>query len=119
MDPLVSTWTDIAADSPIPLIHRQTVTGANALVARVRLEPGCHVAPHHHVSEQIAIIVSGRVRWNLGEKGTSEYREVEVTGGQVVHLPSNFTHGVDAIEETIILDILSPVGAMGIDSQKQ
>lgn len=29
----------------------------------------------------------------------------------------NFPHGVDALEDTLIIDLLSPPGAMGIDSQ--
>lgn len=83
------------------------------LAARVLLHPGCEVAVHHHESEQMSIIVSGKIKWILGE----ERREVIVEGGSILHLPSNFPHGVVAIEETLIYDILSPVGLMGIDRQ--
>lgn len=61
----------------------------------------------------MSIIVSGKIKWILGE----ERREVIVEGGSILHLPSNFPHGVVAIEETLIYDILSPVGLMGIDRQ--
>jgi hypothetical protein len=36
----------------------------------------------------------------------------------VVVLPSNFPHGVTAVERTLIFDVLSPPGEMGVDSQK-
>jgi hypothetical protein len=42
----------------------------------------------------------------------------DMVGEQILHLPSNLRHGVVAIEDTLIMDILSPPGAMGIDSQR-
>jgi quercetin dioxygenase-like cupin family protein len=117
MDPLVYPWESVEEDHPVPLIHRRRVFGDRMLVAQVRLDKGCHVAQHHHESEQIAYVVSGKVRWRLGEPGSEEYREVEMGGGNVVVLPSNFSHGVDALEDTLIFDILSPPGEMGIDRQ--
>lgn len=117
MDPLVIPLDSVAKESPVPLIFRRRVFGDRILFAEVHLEKGCHVAPHSHESEQVAYVVSGRVRWNLGAKGSDEYREVETTGGHVVVLPSNFPHGVDALEDTLIIDLLSPPGEMGIDRQ--
>lgn len=117
MDPLVQAWDAIPETRPIELIARKSFQSERMLVANVRLERGCHVAPHRHESEQVAIIMSGRVRWSLGDAGTPEYRQVEVGSGHVVHLPSNFTHGVDALEDTDIIDVLSPPGPMGIDRQ--
>ena len=57
------------------------------------------------------------MRWRLGEEGSAEYREQEVGGGTVVLLPGGFPHGVDALEDTVILDVLSPPGPMGVDRQ--
>lgn len=116
-EPQIQSWDDIHEDSPIQLIHRRRIFGEKTLIAKVLLEKGCHVAPHHHDSEQIAYVVSGRVRWSLGEPGTSEFRNAETGAGEVVVLPSNFVHGVDALEDTIIIDVLSPPGEMGVDSQ--
>lgn len=84
------------------------------LFAMINLDKGCVVAVHSHASEQIAYVISGRVKWTLGPERT----EVEVTGGHVVRLPGDYPHGVEALEDTVILDVLSPVGAMGVDSQK-
>lgn len=87
--------------------------GEQMLAARVVLHPGCIVEVHQHESEQMSIIVSGKIKWILGE----ERREVIVEGGSILHLPSNFPHGVVAIEETLIYDVLSPAAPMGIDKQ--
>ena len=82
------------------------------LVAKVHLDKGCNVPSHHHESEQMAIVLSGRVQWTLGH----EARVIESTAGDIVHLPSNEPHSVLALEDTDILDVLSPVGPMGVDA---
>lgn len=73
---------------------------------------------HSHVSEQIAFIVSGKVRWLLGEPGSDTYRELEAGPGTVVELPSEFPHGVLALVDAVIIDVLSPPGEMGVDNQE-
>lgn len=117
MDQLVHTWSEVASDSPVALLSRKRIFGEKAMVARVELAKGCEVAMHHHEMEQIACVMSGRVLFRLGELNTDAYREVEVRGGQVVELPSNFPHGVLALEDTLIFDVLSPPGEMGVDKQ--
>lgn len=113
MEPTLYTWSDIEADQPIPLLSRRKLLGEASLVAQVKLTKGCHVARHRHPSEQIAIHLSGKALWKLGEDG----REQIVEAGQVLVLPSNSFHEVFALEDTLILDVLSPPGAMGVDSQ--
>jgi len=118
MDACAFSWDDTAADNPIALLTRRCILGEKMLVAQVKLEKGCHVAYHHHVSEQISITISGRVHWKVGEPGTDSYFEQVLTGGEVMVLPSNVPHSVDALEDTFIYDIISPIGPMGVDSQK-
>jgi quercetin dioxygenase-like cupin family protein len=112
-------WSDIEPDQPIALLTRRRVNGERMLAAKVHLAKGCHVALHQHESEQLAIVVSGHVRWTIGETGGGTQSFREMRGGEVLHLPSNVWHGVDALEDTEIIDILSPPGAMGVDSQKE
>ena len=102
-------WSEIEEDHPIPLLHRKLVKGENALVARVRLETGCQVPLHQHASEQIAVVVSGKLLWNVGGE------ELIAQGGEVLVLPPNVPHSVTALEDSEVFDILSPVGPMGVD----
>jgi quercetin dioxygenase-like cupin family protein len=117
-DPQVHTWENIEPDHPIAKLSRQRIKAERIMVARVELEPGCEVAMHSHEMEQVGCVMSGRVLFRLGEPGTPDYREIELQGGQVVELPSNFPHGVVALDHTVIFDILSPPGEMGVDNQK-
>ncbi|AIE86219.1 cupin domain-containing protein [Fimbriimonas ginsengisoli] len=118
MDATLFRWNEVAEDNPIPLLTRRTVKGERMMAARVRLEPGCVVAEHRHESEQIAVVLSGHVRWGLGEKGTPGFRYQEMRGGEVMVLPSNFPHSLEVYEAAEIIDFLTPIGPMGVDSQK-
>ena len=111
-------WDDVPEDTPIRLLTRQMVKGEKMMVAKVHLAKGCHVAKHQHESEQISITIAGAVLWKVGEEGTPDFREEILYGGQVMVLPSNVPLEVTAIEDTLIYDVLSPIGMMGVDSQK-
>lgn len=113
----VLSLSEVPEDNPILNLFRRKVQGENMLWACVELKKGCVVEPHRHVSEQIAFVVTGRVLWQLGEEGSADYEERETGDSTVLVLPPNFPHGVRALEDTVILDVLSPVGLMGVDRQ--
>ena len=91
-------WIEIA-----PGIRRQTITsGATMYQMRARLEAGSRLPVHHHPQEQIAHIVSGRmIMFVSGEPH-------ELSAGQSIYLPSDVPHGVETLEETVVIDTFSP-----------
>lgn len=112
----VHRWTDLAADTPMPLLERRRVIGEKAMISRVLLKKGCQVPLHSHENEQFAIVLSGKVRFGLGNPGAADRREVELGAGEVLELPGNVPHSALALEETIILDVFSPTSEKtGID----
>jgi len=119
MEKLIHRWADVEQDHPVPLLHRKLITGEKILLAMIELEKGCTVALHHHPNEQIAFVISGHVRWGIGVPGTPDRREFEMHGGEVLHLPSNLPHEIETLEDSQILDMLSPPGPMGVDQQMQ
>ncbi len=54
------------------------------------------------------IVLSGRARFILGAPGSRDFREVEVTGGDVLVLPPNVPHSCVALERTEVMDLFSP-----------
>jgi quercetin dioxygenase-like cupin family protein len=106
-------WLSLDQDQPIEKLTRWKITGEHILGARVFLEKGCVVPVHSHPSEQLAIMISGHGRWTFGDG-----RIVEQLPGEVLMLPGGFEHGIEALEDTLIIDILSPPGAMGVDRQE-
>lgn len=116
MTATVHRWDDLASDRPMALLERRRIIGERMMISRVLLRKGCDVPTHSHENEQFACILSGRLRFGLGEPGTAEHREVMVGAGEVLHLPSNVPHSAFAEEETLVLDLFSPPSAMtGID----
>lgn len=113
MDAKEYVWSEVEEDNPIALLYRRRVWGEKMLVAKVLLQKGCHVARHRHPSEQMSVTLSGRLLWTLGE----DRRQVEITQGQMLHIPGDVPHEVVALEDSEVIDVLSPPAAMGVDSQ--
>lgn len=101
-------WSDLPADNPMPLISRRRIIGAQAMISQVHLARGFKLASHHHPNEQFAIVLSGRVRFGLGQEGTPDHRTVTAAGGDVIELPGHVPHSAEALEDSVILDVFSP-----------
>lgn len=73
------------------------------MVAHVYLKKGAVVPEHHHESEQITWIMEGALKFEL------EGREVIVRAGETLTIPSNVPHRAVALEDTLDIDIFSPI----------
>jgi len=73
------------------------------MVAQVYLARDAVVPLHHHESEQITYILKGALKFEL------QGREVVVHEGEVLHIPSNVPHRAVALEDTLDLDVFSPI----------
>src|SRR6266852_5265310 len=98
-----TSWADVPLEQMSELISRKIVTGEKAMVAQVFLKKDAVVPEHHHESEQITYIMEGALKFDL------EGREVIVRKGEVLHIPSNVPHRAVALEDTLDLDIFSPI----------
>lgn len=99
-------WDDVPAEQLNPLLQRQFISGENITVSYIRLKQGCLVPTHSHESEQVAVIVSGALRFVLGPEGAA--REFIVRANEAVIIPPNVPHSAEALEDTFNLDIFSP-----------
>jgi quercetin dioxygenase-like cupin family protein len=91
-------WIDI-----VPGIRRRTVThGASMYQMMAKLDAGSRMPEHQHPQEQIVHILEGRMR--LIVAGVAH----ELTGGDSFYLASDVPHGVETIEDTMVLDTFSP-----------
>ena len=97
------TWEQMQMEEMSELIGRKIISGEKAMVAQVFLKKGAVVPEHFHESEQITYILDGALKFEL------EGREVVVGKGQVLRIPSNVPHRAVALEDTLDLDIFSPI----------
>ena len=65
----------------------------------MRSFPGTNIA-----NEQIATILEGRLRFRIGDD-----EEFVASAGESVPLASDVPHEVEALEDTTVLDVFSPV----------
>src|SRR5579862_4374134 len=96
-------WDKIESEEMNTRIWRKIITGEKAMVAQVFLAKGAVVPEHHHVSEQITYILEGALEFEL------EGKKIVVGAGQVLRIPSNVPHRAVALEDTLDLDIFSPI----------
>jgi quercetin dioxygenase-like cupin family protein len=91
-------WIDIAQG-----IRRRTITHGSSMYQMIaRLDAGSRMPEHKHPQEQIVHILEGRMK--LIVSGVSH----ELKRGESFYLAANVPHGVETIEETLVLDTFSP-----------
>ena len=98
-------WDDLAK---VPLkedLARRVIWGERMTLAQFFLEQGCVVPQHSHASEQLSHILEGKLRFRLG---TDESEVVDVSAGEVLHIPSGLPHSAEALETTLAVDAFSP-----------
>jgi quercetin dioxygenase-like cupin family protein len=105
-----SPWIDIA-----PGIRRRTITHGSSMYQMIaRLDAGSRMPEHKHSQEQIVHILEGRM--NLIVSGVPH----ELKRGDSFYLAANVPHGVETIEQTMVLDTFSPPrdDYLALDRQK-
>ena len=98
------SWDDIPAEVLKGTITRKLITGDSMMIAQVFLKKGDDVPLHSHHNEQLTYILSGALKFWLGE----ERREVIVKAGEVLVIPPHLKHEALALEDTLDVDVFSP-----------
>jgi quercetin dioxygenase-like cupin family protein len=84
-------------------VHARAIEGKNVSFAVVELDPGADVPEHHHVHEQLGMVLRGSVRFRVGD-------EVQLLGpGGTWSIGSDVPHEVTAGPEGAeVLDVFAP-----------
>jgi quercetin dioxygenase-like cupin family protein len=99
----VQTWDNIHEDTLSPTASRKALHCSSTTVARFDFRKGNRVAMHHHVHDQVTMVVSGHIRMDLGGA------IFEMKTGDMVHVPPEVPHGNEALVDTIVIEVFSPV----------
>ncbi len=99
----VLSWNELPWEEVTSDISRKIITGKSEMIAHVLLKKGALVPEHSHVSEQITYILSGALKFRIAGE------ELLVSAGQVLVIPSGVPHMAVALEETLDVDIFSPI----------
>ena len=98
-------WQDMPLEQVSERLGRRLVTGDRVMLAQVFLTKGCLVPRHSHEHEQITHVLQGALRFWIGD---DDSETLVVSGGEVLHIPSNVPHKAEAVEDTIVADVFSP-----------
>jgi quercetin dioxygenase-like cupin family protein len=84
------------------LIVKPLLTGEEMTFLEIHYTPGVGAPLHVHSHESLAYVVKGRVRMTVGNE------EFILGPGDVCRHPKGVPHGVEGIEESIVVEIKSP-----------
>ena len=85
-------------------VHLKTIVhGEHTLMTEIRLAKGAVVPEHEHTQEQTGYLISGSLRFFSGDE-----EEIAVPGDSW-NLPGGFPHGAEALEDTVVVEVFSPV----------
>ena len=99
-------WDDMPKERVNDLLSRRLITGERMMLAHVYLDKGSIVPTHSHDNEQITYVLEGALHFWLGADGAEE---VTVHAGEVLVIPPNLPHKAEALEDTLDVDIFSPL----------
>jgi quercetin dioxygenase-like cupin family protein len=96
-------WDEIALEKITEMISQKIVAGEREMLAQIYLKRGALVPMHAHESEQMTYVLQGALRFLVGGD------EVVVREGEVLHIPSHMPHQAEALDDTLELDVFSPI----------
>ena len=107
-DVRLEKWTEIPREKVTDVIGRRLFTGKRMMLAQVYLDKGAIVPWHSHENEQLSWVLEGALRFWIGQEGGPDLKEVVVSEGDVLYIPSNVPHKAEALEDTLDVDVFSP-----------
>lgn len=100
-------WDDIPDEFVRPGVRRRGFGTENCLLVMNECEPGMDVRPHVHDFDQIAMILSGRAIYHVGDVAN------EMGPGSIVLVPAGIDHSIEPIGDEVVrnIDVFAPLRA--------
>ncbi len=95
-------WDEMPEETLNPLASRKVIHTERMTIAQLRLSKGAIVPDHSHENEQVTMLRQGRLRFVVSGE------EKIVKGGECLQIPPNAPHSVEALEDSVAVDIFSP-----------
>lgn len=98
----VFDWNRVAEEELNPLFFRKAIHGTHLTVARFRVCQSAVVPLHSHANEQISMVETGALLFVV------DGEERILRAGEVLQIPPNTPHRVEALEDSTVTDLFSP-----------
>jgi quercetin dioxygenase-like cupin family protein len=95
---------DSGYKTPLPGVRfKSLVYGQNTHLCEFHLEKGRTIPMHKHPHEQTGYLVSGRMTFTI------EGKQWDARPGDSWSISGNLEHGVEVLEEAVVIEVFSPV----------
>ncbi|MDH3708755.1 MAG: cupin domain-containing protein [Cyclobacteriaceae bacterium] len=98
-------WDAVPTEQVTDSMQRKIVAGEKLMIVKMKFKDGFHVPLHHHENEQITQVISGTIRFWLGE---DKQQQMELTAGDVLVIPPNMPHEALMIGDVEAMDTWAP-----------
>jgi quercetin dioxygenase-like cupin family protein len=95
-------WTQIAEEKLNDRVNRRMIHTPAMTIAKIRLLKGAVVPLHSHVNEQVTMIESGSVRFEMNGEN------IVLKAGDALVIPPHTPHLVEALEDSMATDLFTP-----------
>ena len=102
-------WSDMPSEQLTPSTNRKYLTADRVTIAQFELKRGGVVPRHSHENEQISHVLSGKLQFIINGQ------TVVVGAGELLQIPSWVEHEVSVLEDTVVIDVFSPIRQDWID----
>jgi quercetin dioxygenase-like cupin family protein len=104
VDPMITIADTGGYNEVLPGVRLKTlVHGRLTHMTEVKFRKGAVVPEHHHPHEQTGYLISGSLRFFNGTE------EAIARPGDSWSLPGGFPHGAEALEDTVVIEVFSPL----------
>jgi quercetin dioxygenase-like cupin family protein len=86
-----------------PLVGRKVIHAESMTLARITLRKYAMVPAHSHPNEQITVLQEGKLKFTIAGE------ERVLNAGEMLQIPPDAPHSVEALEDSVALDLFSPV----------
>ena len=106
------SWDSVQEEQLNPSIKRKMIWGDKVMVAKLEMKEGGIGPQHQHENEQITDVISGTIRFWLGE---DKAEVLDLHAGESLIIPANLPHEALMIGDVVEVDTFSPPRADWID----
>jgi unsaturated pyranuronate lyase len=104
-------WSDMPSEQLNPSTVRKYLTADRVTIAQFELKRGGVVPRHAHENEQVSHVLTGKLRFIINGE------PVVVGAGELLQIPGGVAHEVEVLEDTLVIDVFSPVRQDWIDKR--
>jgi quercetin dioxygenase-like cupin family protein len=82
---------------------KTVVHGERTLMGKFKLQQGAEIPPHSHPHEQAGVLISGKLRFRIGDQ------TIEAQAGDCWCIPGDVPHSVAVLADAVVVEVFSPV----------